>query len=518
MHRKVGMNIIRPVFSEKLRGPDFRTLWITCIVALTWLLTAVPALAQDTGHTTVNSNVRQGPGLDHQVLRVLPAGTTVTVIGRNADGTWLQLEGGAWIYAQLVTFETDQTAGTVTTAGSNVRRGPGVEYLIQAVLPAGTAVAVVARNAIGSWLQLADGNWISADLVANVPRRLPRVAPESIPPPASAPATPAPPTDSGLPPLPNHGALSAFHLQEINALRAVHGRSPLTLAWPGPAQVHVSELANEGYASYWDRAGLAPYMRHTRWVGDGAGSEIVYFSRVAGLRGRCASDLFEPREWMSRALTSLASRPSILETLLMPEATTVRIALSPTCDHLVMVYVVGHDLIRWTQWPYLDAERVLHLEGEIDPSTRLDNSAYVDVAWEPLPRPVPVHRLLQATGCYSLPRRVAIVAPRASAGQTVLFVGFRYPNPWQIETQGRDRIRETYNLPVRQARTWQTRATDFTISLDLLDTIGEYGDGIYTISVWGTSDEKRTLLSRYSVVVGDYPNLDWLGTIPQGSG
>ena len=507
MHRNVGMDSSLQAFSAKLRGPGFRTLWFTCVVALTWLLTAAPVLAQDAGHTTVASNVRQGPGLDHRVLRTLPAGTAVTVIGRNANGTWLQLEGGAWIYAQLVTFETDQTGGTVTTVGSNVRRGPSVDYPVQTVLPAGTAVAVVGRNAAGTWLQLADGNWIFAALVTNVPRGLPRVAPDSAPPPAPAPATP--PAASGLSPLPDHAALRAFHLQEINALRATHGHTPLALAWGGPAQVHVNELANGGYASHWDRAGLAPYMRYTRWVGDGAGSEIVYFSQVSGLGGRCAADLYDLREWLSGALGKLAGSLGILETLLMPQATTVRIGLAPTCDHLALVYVVGHDLIRWRERPYLDAERVLHLEGEIDRTTRLDSSAYVAVAWEPLPQPVPVHHLLEATGCYTLPRRVAIVARRALAGQTVLFVGSRCPNPWQVESQGRDHIRETYKLPVRQARTWETRVTDFTIALDLRYTISEYGDGVYTISVWGTSGAKKTLLSFYSVVVGDRPDLDW---------
>ena len=89
---------------------------------------------------------------------------------------------------------------------------------------------------------------------------------------------------------------------------------------------------------------------------------------------------------------------------------------------------------------------------------------------------MPVY-LLEATSCYSLPRRVAIVRRHASAGQTFLFVGSRCPNPWQVVSQGSDRIRETYTLAVQQARTWETRVTDFTIALELCDTISEYGDG-----------------------------------------
>ena len=29
-------------------------------------------------------------------------GETLTIVGQTADGAWFQLEGGAWIFAQLV--------------------------------------------------------------------------------------------------------------------------------------------------------------------------------------------------------------------------------------------------------------------------------------------------------------------------------------------------------------------------------------------------------------------------------
>ena len=48
------------------------------------------------------SNVRAGPGLQHPVRRVLPTGTAVTVTAQTADGSWLQLQDGSWIFAALV--------------------------------------------------------------------------------------------------------------------------------------------------------------------------------------------------------------------------------------------------------------------------------------------------------------------------------------------------------------------------------------------------------------------------------
>lgn len=56
-------------------------------------------------HVTVLSlNVRSGPGTDHPVVSGLSLNDAVTVIGRNADGSWLQIvrgNGTDWIAAEF---------------------------------------------------------------------------------------------------------------------------------------------------------------------------------------------------------------------------------------------------------------------------------------------------------------------------------------------------------------------------------------------------------------------------------
>jgi hypothetical protein len=65
----------------------------------------VPSLAS-TGIVNRDSNLRAGPGLDHQVMRVAPAGERVTIVGANADQTWLMLDTEVWIAAFLVSQES----------------------------------------------------------------------------------------------------------------------------------------------------------------------------------------------------------------------------------------------------------------------------------------------------------------------------------------------------------------------------------------------------------------------------
>jgi endonuclease YncB( thermonuclease family)/uncharacterized protein YraI len=65
---------------------------------------ALPASGAAAGTATVNvrANLRSGPGTNHAVVGAATPGMKVTVIGRNADGTWLQLATGEWIAAFLV--------------------------------------------------------------------------------------------------------------------------------------------------------------------------------------------------------------------------------------------------------------------------------------------------------------------------------------------------------------------------------------------------------------------------------
>lgn len=49
-----------------------------------------------------NSNLRSGPGTNFGIVGRVPAGGTVTIVGENNDGTWLQLDDGSWIAEFLV--------------------------------------------------------------------------------------------------------------------------------------------------------------------------------------------------------------------------------------------------------------------------------------------------------------------------------------------------------------------------------------------------------------------------------
>jgi uncharacterized protein YgiM (DUF1202 family) len=66
-------------------------------------------------------------------------------------------------------------AQAVSNADANLRAGPGTTFDVVGSAPAGTQLTIVGRNSAGDWYQLADDSWIFAALVNNAPANLPVV-------------------------------------------------------------------------------------------------------------------------------------------------------------------------------------------------------------------------------------------------------------------------------------------------------------------------------------------------------
>ena len=118
--------------------------------------TAEPTLPQ--ALVNQNANVRRGPGTVHAVAFWLHAGDAVTVVGRNADGTWLLIDNTSqvngigevrmgWIFAGLTDLPADRLAALAVTT-------PAAEILAQiptliedGALPAATPTSTVTPEA-----------------------------------------------------------------------------------------------------------------------------------------------------------------------------------------------------------------------------------------------------------------------------------------------------------------------------------------------------------------------------------
>ena len=174
--------------------------------------------------TTGLLNVRSGPGVEYGVVTTVSGGSTVTLLGRNEDSSWVYIETAAavkgWVSSNpayitpnvpinSLDVVTDGTttpaptatatntptpttttttttpaptststptptatavsgaAATVVTGALNVRSGPSLAYGPVAVINQGTVVSLIGRNADSSWakIRLSNGTegWVNAD-------------------------------------------------------------------------------------------------------------------------------------------------------------------------------------------------------------------------------------------------------------------------------------------------------------------------------------------------------------------
>jgi uncharacterized protein YraI len=142
--------------------------------------------------TAGNLNIRTGPGASYSAITSVPYGTTLTLLGRNTDGTWVKVRTSSgqegWVNASYLTTSVpvsslpivDGSTGTgtptavVTTGALNVRSGSGPSYSAVTVVYQGSQLTLIGRNADSSWVKVRTPNgtegWVNATLIqANVP-------------------------------------------------------------------------------------------------------------------------------------------------------------------------------------------------------------------------------------------------------------------------------------------------------------------------------------------------------------
>ncbi|MCB8985986.1 MAG: SH3 domain-containing protein [Ardenticatenaceae bacterium] len=158
------------------------------IVNVTAPPTSGPTAVVNTGAL----NVRSGPGIQYPAVAATYNGHVVTMLGRNADGSWVKVrlfngqEG--WVNARYITPNspianlpvldnsgTPPTGATavVNTGALNVRSGPGPQFPALTSVPYGTTMSLIGRNYDATWakVRLTTGveGWVNASfIVANV--------------------------------------------------------------------------------------------------------------------------------------------------------------------------------------------------------------------------------------------------------------------------------------------------------------------------------------------------------------
>ncbi len=165
---------------------------------------ANPTTVAGTGKLNgLSLNLRLGPDVTYGILQVVPDLTTVNLLGRNRDGSWLYVSTGAAIgfinsgpvvttvnimtlpEAQPIPSEIKGIA-TVATPVVNVRAGPNTSYAVLTTVEERDYINLLGRVTDSSWamIRTMDGiqGWIATgEIVSYIPlSRLPIMTPPSL--------------------------------------------------------------------------------------------------------------------------------------------------------------------------------------------------------------------------------------------------------------------------------------------------------------------------------------------------
>ncbi|NDJ77973.1 MAG: SH3 domain-containing protein, partial [Chloroflexi bacterium] len=178
------------------RGLKLKVVGLLFIAVLTVslagnLLPVDRAAAQGYPTATVNTgalNVRSGPGVGYGVQTSIPRGTAATLLARNADTSWVQIQLSSglfgWVNARYLATtyplyslpigsgsQPVQATATVTSYALNIRSGPGISYTRVTAVYRGTGLILLARNSDASWVRvtLPDGSypgWVNSGYIS----------------------------------------------------------------------------------------------------------------------------------------------------------------------------------------------------------------------------------------------------------------------------------------------------------------------------------------------------------------
>lgn len=138
-------------------------------VAALFCLFAVSAFAMGTDLTVVTGdcNLRIGPGINYEIMTTIPSGRQV-YINSISDG-WAYVSYGnynGWIASRFLNNQQNATPAPAPSAAGgaysmalnhNMRSGPGTNYSIYTVVPAGATIYV--QYVSGGWAYCSFGNY-----------------------------------------------------------------------------------------------------------------------------------------------------------------------------------------------------------------------------------------------------------------------------------------------------------------------------------------------------------------------
>ena len=366
------------------------------------------------------------------------------------------------------------------------------------------------------------------------PTPIPTPAPTSTPKPTATPTSTPTPVPTATPvPRANlrHMDEKLYMLELINAERAKAGVPPVVLGDNIAAQLHAEASLAGCYSSHWDSDGLKPYMRYSLAGGyqsngeNGLGLDFCITSQTRSPQGHHYTSLDPIKKEIKDAMDIWMSSEGHRNNILGKYHKRVNIGLAWDQYNLMAYQHFEGDYVLYDQLPSINGN-VLQLSGKVSEEVQLSNDLGVQVFYDQPPHSL-TRGQLSRTYCYDSGRLVASLRAPLLGGWLYDSHEFTWSHkscasPYEIPAnapapQSPDQAhrfwQETYmkslslveqliTVPWITANEWRIYRDSFTVSANLEDPLNQFGEGVYTIVVWGTIDGEDAVISEYSVFHG----------------
>ena len=319
-------------------------------------------------------------------------------------------------------------------------------------------------------------------------------------------------------------------LELINAERAKAGLNSVVLGDNIAAQLHAESALGNCFSSHWGMDGLKPYMRYSLAGGyqsngeNGSGSD--YCIKASDGYSANSSIGVEIDEAMDSWMNSSGHRRNLLD----PSHRKVNIGIAWDRYNTLMYQHFEGDYVEYNRLPTI-ANGILSLSGTTKNGVRFGENR--DLGMQ-IYHDAPLHLLTRGqvarTYCYDSGRQVAALREPLTGGYywpTNEFTTTYKPCPspydvaadapaprspseahqaWQqAYDASQSRAPQLIIVPWITASEWTDRSETFAVKADISDVLDKYGDGVYSLMVWGKLGGEDIVISQYSIFYGVTP-------------
>ncbi len=309
-------------------------------------------------------------------------------------------------------------------------------------------------------------------------------------------------------------------LELINTEREKAGVDPVVLGDNVAAQLHAEMSLENCISSHWGVDGLKPYMRYSLAGGyqsngeNGLGFKSCVDVNVYTIKGEIYRGM---PVWMG----SYEHRRNILGKF----HKKVNIGLAWNNHRYIFVQHFEGDYVEYEHLPAIE-HNIISFAGKTKNGVVYDKETAFQIYYDH-PPVIPTKDQLAKTYCYDNGRLIGVIRPPIESAQqsgiNIFFPSIAHcREPRDFDENVAPRITpfsnevSAYSPRWITALEWTATGNEFSVRADLGELLSKYGNGVYSLIIWGKMDRERIVMSQYSIFHGITPPDTYALTEAQG--